>query len=430
MSLDHHIEHRILSNGISVVSVPLPNTEAVTLMVFMGVGSRFERDDQQGLAHFTEHMVFKGGVRYKSTREISEALDAVGGEFNAYTSHEYTVFYTKTGAPYLTLGLDVISDMLLNATFPPAELEKEKGVIVEEINMYEDMPMRKVDQLLGELLFGDTGMGRPIIGTKESVTAFTDKDFHAYLKEKFVGSQCTIVVAGAVGGDEVAQQIESYFGNMPKGESYKPAPAVMLTPESKVKIEHKTSEQSHLMLSLEAFPNTDPRRMALRVLATILGGNMSSRLFAHVREEQGLCYYVRAMTDTYVDAGFLVASAGVDNTRLTQAVKAIMDQLRLIKKEGITEAELTRAKQYLTGKTLLAMEDSESVAEYYAAQDRLEGKRETPAEVLKQLDDVTMADVRNVTNDLFVDETLRLAIIGPQEGKQQELEALLTFSSN
>jgi predicted Zn-dependent peptidase len=167
--------------------------------------------------------------------------------------------------------------------------------------------------------------------------------------------------------------------------------------------------------------------MALRVLTTVLGGNMSSRLFAHVREEQGLCYYVRASTDTYVDAGFVVASAGVDNSRLTKAVQAIMDQLRLIRSEGITEAELNRAKQYLTGKTLLAMEDSENVAEYYAAQDRLEGKRETPAEVLKQLDAVTLADVRDVTSDLFIDSTLRLAVIGPQAGKEAELEALLTF---
>lgn len=428
MSLDHKLQHRILSNGISVVSVPLLNTEAVTLMVFMGVGSRYESDAQQGLAHFTEHMVFKGGVRYKSTREISEALDAVGGEFNAFTSHEYTVFYTKTGAPYLTLGLDVISDMLLNPTFPPAELEKEKGVIVEEINMYEDMPMRKVDQLLGQLLFGDTGMGRPIIGTKESVTAFTDKDFHSYVNERYVGSQCTIVVSGAVQGDEVAAQIEQYFGTMPKGKEYQPVPAVVTNPASHVLIEDKKSEQTHLMLSLEAFPNTDPRRMALRVLATVLGGNMSSRLFAHVREEQGLCYYVRAMTDTYTDAGFLVASAGVDNNRLTQAVSSIMEQLRLIRYDGITEAELNRAKQYLTGKTLLAMEDSENVAEYYAAQDRLEKKRETPQEVLKQLDAVTLADVRQVAEDLFLDSKLRLAVIGPQGGKEAELQALLTFT--
>jgi predicted Zn-dependent peptidase len=428
MSLDHALQHKVLSNGISVVSIPLANTEAVTLMVFMGVGSRYEKDSQQGLAHFTEHMVFKGGAKYKSTREISEALDAVGGEFNAFTSHEYTAFYTKTGAPYLTLGLDVISDMLLNATFPPAELEKEKGVIVEEINMYEDMPMRKVDQLLGNLLFGDTGMGRPIIGTKESVTAFSDADFHNWIKEKFVGSQCTIVVAGAVDSDQVATQIESYFGSMQKGEAYKPAPAVVKEGISRVMIEDKKSEQTHLMLSVEAFPNSDPRRMALRVLTTVLGGNMSSRLFTHVREEQGLCYYVRAMTDTYIDCGFLIASAGVDNTRLPQAVGAIMEQLRLMRYEGISEEELSRAKQYLTGKTLLAMEDSESVAEYYAAQDRLEGKRETPAKVLKLLEEVTLADVRKVAEDLFHDSKLRLAAIGPQAGKEAELEKLLTFT--
>jgi predicted Zn-dependent peptidase len=427
MSLEHHVIHEVLPNGISLVVVPLANTGAATTMVMMGVGSRYESDEQQGLAHFTEHMVFKGGVRYPSSQAITQALDAVGGEFNAFTSHEYTGFYAKTAAEHVGLSLDVLSDMLLHAKFPEEELAKEKGVIVEEINMYEDMPMRKVDYTLMELLFGDTPIGRSILGTKKSVTSFTSEDFLNYRKQFYLGRQCTIVVTGSVKPDEVKKQVEHYFGAMPAGEAYKPVAAQFIHGGDRIKIEPKKSEQTHFMLAAEAYPTTDARRYALRILAVILGGNMSSRLFVKVREEQGLCYYVRANTDTYMDAGFLVASAGVDNSRLKHAVQAIVDQFKEIRDHGVTDEEMERAKSYLTGKTLLSMEDSEHVAEYYSAQDRMEGTRETPAEVLELLLKVTKADVTAVAQDIFQDQKLRLAVIGPDH-ESSHLEKILTLS--
>lgn len=427
MSLEHSVIHEILPNGISLVMVPLSNTGSATTMILMGVGSRYESEKQQGLAHFTEHMVFKGGVRYPTTQAITQALDAVGGEFNAFTSHEYTGFYAKTSAEHVGLSLDVLSDMLLHSKFPEDELAKEKGVIVEEINMYEDMPMRKVDDTLMELLFGDTPMGRSILGTKKSVTSFTPQDFHAYRDQFYLGKQCTVVVAGSIDPHEVKKQVAHYLGSMPEGKPYHPETAKFIQGESRVKVEEKKSEQSHLMLTAEAYPNQDPRRYALRVLATILGGNMSSRLFVKVREEQGLCYYVRASRDTYQDVGFLVASAGVDNNRLKDAVEAILLQFKELRDKGITKAELERAKSYLIGKTLLNMEDSERVAEYYASQDRLENTRETPAEVLAELQAVTMDEVNAIAKDLFVDEKLRLAVIGPNH-VASTLEKLLTVS--
>ena len=427
MSLEHHVIHSVLPNGISLVVVPLANTGAVTAMVLMGVGSRFESDNQRGLAHFTEHMVFKGGKRYPSSQAITETLDAVGGEFNAFTSHEYTGFYAKTAAEHVGLSLDVLSDMVLHAKFPEDELEKEKGVIVEEINMYEDMPMRKVDYTLMELLFGDTPLGRSILGTKKSVTSFTAQDFHAYRKQFYLGRQCTIAVTGSVDAEEVKKQVEHYFGAMPTGENYKPVMAQMVHGKGRVLVEKKASEQTHFMLAAESYPTTDSRRYAQRILAVILGGNMSSRLFVKVREEQGLCYYVRANTDTYEDVGFMVASAGVDNARLHDAVKAIVKQFQEIKDSGVTEEELKRAKSYLTGKTLLAMEDSEHVAEYYASQDRLEGTRETPAEVLEALLNVSKADVTAVAQDIFQNHKLRLAVIGPDHDAAA-LDQLLTLS--
>ena len=217
--MQHSVFRQKLTNGISLVLIPLPTTEAVTCIVLMGVGSRYESDSQQGLAHFTEHMVFKGGRKYLTAQSIAQALDAVGGEFNAFTSQEYTGFYTKTAAHHLELGMDVLSDMVLHATFPEEELEKEKGVIVEEINMYEDIPMRKVDTVLTDLIYGDTPLGRPVIGTKESVTTFTRKDFVHYREQFYKGEQCTIVVAGAVDIEKTQAFAERFFAEMPSGQS-------------------------------------------------------------------------------------------------------------------------------------------------------------------------------------------------------------------
>jgi predicted Zn-dependent peptidase len=426
--MNHTFHRHVLPNGISLVIVPLTHTAAVTAIVFMGVGSRHESDAQRGLAHFTEHMVFKGGKKFTTTQAIAQSLDAVGGEFNAFTSHEFTGFYTKTAAEHLELGLDILSDMTLHATFPADELEKEKGVIIEEINMYEDMPMRKVDQVLNKLLFGDVPLGRAILGTKKTVSAFTREDFVKYREQFYFGAECTIVIAGAVDEKKAIEMVENFFGEMPKGESYKPVPAVIADAAERVLIEKKESEQTHLMLAVKAYPAMDPRRYAFRVLATILGGNMSSRLFVSVREEQGLCYYVRAHPDSYMDVGTLVASAGVDNNRLPQAVEAIMKELRHMRENPVTDEELNRAKQYIAGKVLLSMEDSENLAEFYGLQDLLEHEHVSPEESIEKIKGVTKDEVFKVAQELFVDDALRLAVIGPQDNAST-LNSLLTFNS-
>jgi predicted Zn-dependent peptidase len=420
--MQHKIIEQKLSNGISLVMVPLQGTAAVTCIVFMGVGSRYESDSQRGLAHFTEHMVFKGGRTFKTAQSIAQALDAVGGEFNAFTSQEYTGFYTKTSSEHLELGLNVLSDMVLHAHFPEEELVKEKGVIVEEINMYEDIPMRKVDNVLSSLAFGTTPLGLPVIGTKESVTAFTRDDFVNYRKEFYKGAKCTIVLAGAIDHEESARMVEQYFRDMPAGEAYEPEAAVMQT--ERVRIEYKASEQTHLMLGVEGYALGHPKRFAYRLLSTILGGNMSSRLFVSVREEQGLCYYVRMSPDIYKDAGLLVASAGVDNNRLPQAVEAIIKEMQKVHDTQITEEELDRAKQFLLGRTLLGMEDSEQVAEFYGMQQVIEGKIETLESMEEAIRNVTAEEVFEVAKELFVTEGLRLAVIGPQKNEAELLQLL------
>lgn len=414
-----------LENGITLLLIPLASTEAVTTTVLMGVGSRYESDAQQGLAHFTEHMVFKGGTTYPSAQAIAQAIDAVGGEFNAFTSEEFTGFYTKTGSRHLELGFSVLSDMLLHATFPAGELEKEKGVIVEEMNMYEDMPMRKVHHVLAELVFGDTPMGRPILGQKSTVTSFTREDFLQYREQFYKGSSCVIAVAGAIDGYDVASLAHQYFGGLPSGDPYTSLP-VSFQKGKRIALSTRASEQTHLLLAVPGYNLQDPRRHAYRILATVLGGNMSSRLFISVREEQGLCYYVRATPDAATDHGLLVCAAGVDNGRLDVAVQAIMAELQKIKDEPISPDELERAKQFQIGKLLLSMEDSEQLAEYYGVQQVLEHHVETTADLEQAILQVTVEEVQAVARDLFTTEALRLAVVGPHEN-EAVLETLLQF---
>jgi predicted Zn-dependent peptidase len=426
-SLNHPVTVRQLPNGIRLVLVPLAGTAAVTSYVFFGVGSRYEGEDQQGLAHFTEHMVFKGGEKYPTAQAIAQSMDAVGGEFNAFTSQEYTGFYTKTAAAHYERGLDVLSDMLLRATFAEAELAKEKGVIVEELNMYEDIPMRKVDQVLSKLVFGDTPLGRPIIGTKESVTAFTPADFQRYRSMFYLGERCVIVMAGDLDVEAATETVARYFQDLPRGESYRPQPAQFQEGSERVRIEHKKSEQTHLMLGVRTLPLNHPDRYIARLLTIILGGNMSSRLFTSVREQQGLCYYVRAVPDSYVDEGLMVASAGVDNTRLHQAVAAIVREMQILRDEPVSPQELDRAQQFLLGKMLLSLEDSEEVAELYGMQQLLENKTEPLDHIRQRILDVTADQIQQAARTYFTDARARMAVIGPQE-EPEKLQELLHFT--
>jgi predicted Zn-dependent peptidase len=394
-------------------------------MVLMGVGSRHESDQQRGLAHFLEHMVFKGGDRYPNAQAVSSALDNVGAQYNAFTSQEYTGFYAKTTAENLRTGLDVISDMLLNAKFKPEDLEREKGVIVEEINMYEDMPQAKVEQTYADLAYGDTGLGRPIIGTKESVRSFTSDDFKRYREQFYHGSQCTVVVAGSCAPEEVLSMVTEFFASMPAGTRQEAAPAELSTSKERVALETKQSEQTHLILGVAGLDMLDERWAVQRVLRYVLGGTMSSRLFTSVREEQGLCYYVHSYTEEYLDSAQFVVSAGVDNTRLQQAIVAITKELRKIREFGITEEELGRAKQAIRARLIMNLESSQSVAEYYGLQHQVERRIESPEKIVARTEAVTADEVRLLAHELFQDDRLRLAVIGPHHDVHA-LESILS----
>jgi len=410
-----------LANGAKLVTINQQESSAVTILVLMRVGSRYESDAQRGLAHFTEHMVFKGGKQYPTAQDIARTMDGIGGEFNAFTAHELTGFYTKTASRHAEIGMSVLGDMLLHATFPADELEKEKGVIVEEINMYEDMPMRKVDDVLSALLFGDTPMGRPVLGEKETVRAFTAEDFRAYREQFYHGDACVIVCAGAIDPEEARRLTEKYMGELPSGAWKDAAPATVT--EERLAHLVRPSEQTHFMIAFPGVEQTSEERFIQRVATTILGGSMSSRMFERVREQQGLCYYVRTYADTAQDVGFVVTNAGVDNERVELAIESVVHELQLFAESGPTEEEMVRAKEYLLGKQLLGLETSDALGEFYGIQQLLDAEILTPEQIAERIQAVTQEQVAAYAKNYIRSEKLRLALVGPE--RKTDLVTLL-----
>lgn len=415
----------VLGNGLRVVTIPMPGIESATVMVMVGAGSRYESKKNNGISHFLEHMAFKGTKKRPSAMAIASLIDSLGGENNAFTGKETTAYYIKTQATHLNTSLDILSDMLQNSLFDPTEIEKEKGVIIEEINMYEDTPMRKLGDIYEQLLYGDTPMGWDIAGTKEVIRSVDRDYFTSYMQSLYSADNMTVVVAGGVDPKKVEQLVEEYFGQMPQFATVKPShveentenqqkPATLIRP--------KKTEQTHIAIGVRTIPLEHEDRYALDVLAAIMGGGMSSRLFHEVREKRGLAYYVRTNSDNYTDVGTLVTAAGVDPARVEKAVKVIVEQHAQLRKPGnITDEELHRAKELLKGHFVLDLEDSRSVASFYAHQEILESHIEDPTDILRRVDEVKMDDIERVTKKYIVDSTLNLAAIGNiQDGQNFE----------
>lgn len=415
---------KILPNGLRIITIPMPSFESATVMVMAGAGSRYENKKNNGISHFLEHMAFKGTKKRPTALSIASLVDGLGGENNAFTGKETTAYYIKAQATHVEMMLDILSDMLQNSLFDSKEIEKEKGVIIEEINMYEDTPMRKLGDVYEQLLYGDVPMGWDIAGTKDVIRSVKREDFINYLQSLYSADNLTVVVSGGVDIAQTEALVEKYFGDMPKFETIK-APKVTESQEKPaVLIRSKKTEQVHIALGVRTIALEHPDRWALDVLAAVMGGGMSSRLFHEVRERRGLAYYVRTNSDNYTDVGTLVTAAGVDPNRAEEAVKVIVEQHGLLRQKGnITEEELKRAKELLKGHFVLDLEDSRSVASYYAHQEILENKIESPEETIANIDKVTMEDIEKVTEKYIVNSTLNLAIIGniAESAKFEEL---------
>jgi len=414
-----------LKNGIRLVASQLKGTQTVTVLVFIGTGSKYETKDISGISHFLEHMMFKGTENRKDTLVISEELDSVGTEYNAFTGDEYTGYYVKADYTHLDLALDMVSDMLINSKFRKKDMDKEKGVVIEEINMYKDNPMRQVAQNLESLLYGDQPAGWDIAGTKKSVTAFTRKDVVDYFNSQYTAENTVVCVAGNFDNKKIKEKVEKYFSKIRQGEPKKMDLVLEGQTSPMLDIEHRRTDQTHLFFALRSFiSNKDQRRFPLALLANILGGNMSSRLFINVREKQGLSYYISSGADSSSDTGYFWVRAGVDNKRAKDAVKAILRELKKVKQKGVTEAELKKAKEYFKGKTLMDLESSDELASFLGAQEISKKEIFTPEEMIKKVASITLSDINSIAKDIFQNKNLNLALIGPFKDKKEFEEIL------
>ena len=413
----------MLGNGVRVVTAPFQQVGSVSCFVMLAAGSRYETPESKGIAHFAEHMFFKGTERRPTARTISTEIDAIGGEFNAFTGKELTGYYVRCGSETRDIALDVLADMLLNSRFDEGEIAKEKGVILEEMNVYLDTPQRYVGNVYDRLLYADQPLGWDILGTRGTIEATTRDTFTSYLDTWYRPERMVVGIGGRI-GDGLMERLEELLGvieSRPTGE----AATVALPPDtSPVLLHTKTSEQAHLILGVRGYPLAHPSRYALQLLAVVLGGGMSSRLFTEVREKRGLGYYVHAGHTAYTDTGSFYTSAGVDVARVDEAITTILAELRKIAEEPLPADELEKARGYAKGRFVLRLESPQGTIQYGLRREVLEGEIEEPDELLQRLDEVTAEDIQDVARELFEGKRLYLALVGPFDDPAR-FEALL-----
>jgi predicted Zn-dependent peptidase len=401
-----------LGNGVRVITADMPQVSSVACFVMLAAGSRYETPDAKGIAHFSEHMFFKGTEKRPTARTISAEVDAIGGEFNAFTSKEITGYYVKCASETRDVALDVLVDMLLNSRFDADEIEKEKGVILEEMNVYLDTPARYVGSVYDRLLYGDQPLGWDILGTRETIEATTRDTFMSYLGAWYKPERIVVGVAGRI-GEGLHERLEELLGGIESSSTGTAAPAKPSANGSSVLLHTKQSEQAHVHVGVRGFPLGHPDRYALQVLAVVLGGGMSSRLFTEVRERRGLAYYVHAGNDSYTDAGSMYAAAGVDVARVDDAVRTIVAELRKVAEEPLPAEELEKARGYSKGRFVLRLESPQGLIQFALRRELLEREIEEPDDVLRHLDEVSAEDVRRVARELFEAKRFYLAAVGP-----------------
>ncbi len=403
---------KVLKNGLRIITVPMKENPAVTVLVMVEAGSKYETKEISGVSHFLEHMCFKGTRKRPKAIDISRELDKIGAQYNAFTSQEFTGYYAKSSPQHLDMILDVVSDMYLNPLFETAEIEKEKGVIVEEINMYEDMPHRHVQDLLMELLYGDQPAGWNIAGTRETVKNLKREDFVDYRTKHYVSGATTVVVAGAFDEKTIYEKIEEKFEGIHESKKHTKTKAIENQTTPQLLIKFKKTDQTHLVIGVRSFDVSSKYNSAIRILSAILGGGMSSRLFQKLRDEMGVGYYVSASNDSYTDHGVFTISTGVDNLRVKEVVKAILAELKKMKEDIVPQDELQKAKDYLIGNMFLGLESSDSQAEFCGYQEILKREVKTPDEMAEKLNAVTSEDIKALANLIFTDANLNMALIG------------------
>lgn len=406
---------KTLKNGLKLILVPRSSTRVVTTMVLFRVGSVDESNKNAGISHFLEHMHYKGTKKRRTGLDVSAFIESIGGQHNAFTGKEYTGYYAKITPDHLENAFDFLSDNLLSPLFDPKEMEKEKGVVIEEINMYEDNPMATVHRDFENVVFGENELGRDIIGTKKSVSDVTPIDLKNYKNKFYSASNAVLVLSGNFGKrteKEVKALAEKYF-TFAKGKGNKRA-KIHFDPTTRVHISKKKTEQSNIVLGFKTVGISDPDFFPLSLLATVLGGGMSSRMFEEIREQRGLAYSVKTHQDSYVQSGALFTQAGVPNDKVEEAILAIANEYKKAK-EGVSEIELNKAKEITIGKMLISLEDSEEEAFQYAQEILLAEKAfMTPEMVIEKYRKVTKDDILRVAKKYLCEDKLVLAAIAPK----------------
>lgn len=413
MERTYNFELDTFDSGLRLVTVPMQGTKTVTVMVMVGTGSKYETKDINGISHFLEHLMFKGTTKRPGPLDISRELDGIGAQYNAFTDKEMTAYYAKASSDKLDIVMDVIFDIYLNSKFEEAGIQTERHVVVEEINMYHDEPRWIVADVLEKLLYGDQPAGWSIAGEKETILGLKRQQFVDYFNTHYVASNTVIGIAGDINSAEIKEKVQKYFEHIRQGNKVEKLAAIEKQTGAQADIFYKATDQTHFILGFRAFNMHDERRYPLGVLASILGGGMSSRLFSEVREKRGLGYYVSASVEERTDTGFFEIDAGVNNDRALEAVTVIMEELRKIKNEGVTEAELKRAIDRTIGGTALALEHSNFLAQNLGVSVLFENKVLTPEDELAKIKAVTLEDIKSVTAEIFKEDGLNLALVGP-----------------
>ncbi|MBZ1345297.1 MAG: insulinase family protein [Candidatus Nealsonbacteria bacterium] len=420
-----------LKNGLRIITVPQKHSQSITIFALVGAGSKYELKEINGISHFIEHMFFKGTKKRPNLQAVSETLDKIGGIYNAFTSEEYTGYFAKVEASHFDLALDWVSDIFLNSVLPEKEIEKEKRVIIEEINMYYDIPMSYVQILWPKLLYGNQPAGWPVAGTKESVTKISRQDLINYLQSQYVAQNTLVCLAGKFEKSSALAETSSHLAPRSVIEKVKKhfSEIGLKKPKEKLKVFEKQTkpnlilhtretDQTHLCLGVRGYNLFHPQKYALELLGVILGGMFSSRLSLIIRGELGIAYYISTNVETDTDTGYLVTQAGIDNKNVEKAISTILKEYKKISQKGVEENELKKAKDYTKGKMALILETSDAQASFYGFQELLKKEILTPDQIYKKIDKITENDILKTAGDIFKPEKLNLALIGPFKDKR------------
>ncbi|MBI4200029.1 MAG: insulinase family protein [Chloroflexi bacterium] len=412
------VERTVLPNGLRLLTECMPHTRSVSICYFVGAGSRYEGDAEAGVSHYVEHMLFKGSQKRPSSMAISSAIEEVGGSMNGSTEREFSSYWCKVARPHFLIALDVLTDLIVSPLLDPAEMERERGVIQEELGMTNDYPGYRMEMLIDEMLWPNQPMGRDVGGTKESVQGITHAMLADYYRRQYVPSNAVLGVAGEVSHGEVVEAVEALVRAWPPGKPRPWYPAGLPSQTApQTRLERRKTEQAHLGLALPGIPTSHPDRYALDMLSAALGEGMSSRLFMEVRERRGLAYDIHSSVNHFRDTGSFMVSSGVDPKKGHDTVTTILEELRRVK-DGVSQEELNRARELVKGRLLLRMEDTRAVAAWAGVQELLHDLVMSVDDVVARLEEVTPEKVQRAANDYLVAERLNLAVVGPYRSQR------------